>query len=142
VIGPFTSVVWPITAGFTLLIYGTFIWTYFTLVRGLCLTGREPLRLTTYHVDRTLSLKPLGHLSSNLSFIYFIAVILSAIQLFQSTAVNLVFVAVYVILAVFGVVMFFLPLITTRGKLLSEREGADAAQGEGGRGHAGEGRLV
>ena len=118
------SVYWVVT--------GSFIWVYFSSLRGLHELGNEPLKLKLYSQDRMLGLRPVGSLSLLYTVAYFGFFLLGG--LYVSVSINIpagvlsaqgfIFIFAFVLL---GIVMFFLPLNNIHRRMLEERRRVQAS---------------
>ena len=98
------------TVVFRLAIAG-FVWVYVASVEGLYDLGREKLNLRSFYDDSMLGLRPLGALSLQLSYVYFLGVTFGALGVLTSpNPSDLRILGLVLASAVLGIVFFFFPL--------------------------------
>lgn len=108
---------------FWLMIVGTFIWVYFSSIRGLHELGKEPLKLKSFREDKTLGARPIGLLSFSFASIYIggigLAVFMVIIILPASS--TLLYSSLLAFLILIGIAFFFLPLYTIHQRMLEAK---------------------
>ena len=108
-----------IAAFFDVLIFGTALWVYVSLLRGVFRFGRAELDLKKYYEDKMLGLRPLGSLAitSGLAFLLFVIVALPGAILATDPG-NL-----SVLLTVFslGTIMLFLSLDEVHRTMVAQK---------------------
>ena len=104
----------------TSVILSWFVWIYFRSLWGIHLYGKEPLRLKSFYEDRMLGLRPVGSLALSFALVIFVLGALGIFSLLVSPdPLSIVFMTV---LTIFGVVMFFLPLNSIHGRMMSAKQ--------------------
>ncbi len=102
----------------------TFIWTYASSLWGLHLSGKHPLRFTSYRANPFLGVRGFGSISFSLTFVFFGGVLLGTllISAFAADLPLLNFILFVAFLTATGLVMLFLPLQSIHGRMAEERE--------------------
>ncbi len=100
-------------------------WAYYSLLRGIHLSGSQPLKLRPYYSDRFLGLRPVGSLALSLALAYFgmVGLLIVILAVGPSTSIADV-IGVYGLLGaltVLGLVMFFLPLRRLHIRMLEQK---------------------
>jgi hypothetical protein len=98
----------------------TFVWVYYSSIRGLHELGTKPLKLKSYYEDKLLGLKPIGLLSLFFAFVYFGGIGLLAFfpVLGSPYQVTLFYGGFLSLITIFGVVFFILPLFTFHNRMV------------------------
>jgi hypothetical protein len=116
--GPLSLVYLFIAYPIWFIIICTFIWVYFSSIRGLYELGRGQLRLKSYEEDRMLGVRPIGSLSLSFALSYFGAIgLLALIPLILAPNASPSFLVVLIVLTIWGIFVFFLPLQAIHAKM-------------------------
>ncbi len=108
-------------------IFSTFVWVYFSSIRGLHELGKKTLNLRPYIEDPMLGVRPLGSLSLSFALVYFAGLIILAVDIIVNTSFPLIEGVIMAALICTGVAFFFLPLNTIHQKLVEVRRREMAA---------------
>ena len=118
------GVYWPIVVTLGI---SSYVWAYVGSLRGIQTIDVNSLKLVPYYQDRTFGLKHLGSLALSLVTVYFGGVMLFLVLFLESglseaTPISLATsFALFAILAVVGVLMFFLPLRKLHMRMIREK---------------------
>jgi hypothetical protein len=117
----------PITLAFflvafpiALFLFSTFVWVYFSSIRGLRQLGGSPFKLKPYHEDSMLGVRPLGSLSLSFALVYFTGLVILSIDFVvnSTSAIPLTEGAIMGVLIFAGVIFFLLPLNAIHKKMV------------------------
>jgi hypothetical protein len=108
---------------FWLIIVGTFIWVYFSSIRGLHELGKESLKLKSFREDKTLGARPIGVLSLSFASIYIVGIGLAVFMviIILPEASSLLYSSLLAFLILIGIAFFFLPLNTVHKRMLEAK---------------------
>lgn len=119
------SVAWA----YAFFMIGTFVWVYGYSMYSIYRMGKLPLKLKPFTADKTLGLKPFGAASLRLTAIFFLWILLTALESIivtnfglTSTANAAFDVGFPLVTGLFGLALFFLPLISMRRKLVQKKK--------------------
>ena len=99
--------------------FGSFIWVYFSSLWGIYKLGNEPLNLKSHYEDRMLGVRPIGSISLTLFAAYSSVLVLGSIALLLSP--DLLGTAALIVMVVFGVAMFFIPLNSVHKTMVEQK---------------------
>jgi ABC-type multidrug transport system fused ATPase/permease subunit len=102
------------------MVVGTFIWIYFGSIRGLYELGKKPLKLKSFHEDKTLGTRPVGLLSLSFASLYIIGIglaVLLVLILSPQTSFPF-FTGLLAILILLGIIFFFFPLYSVHQRMV------------------------
>ena len=102
------------------------VWTYWSISTGIRRLSSAPLALRPYYEDAFLGLKPIGYLALSMASVYFgfIALLVIAVLTSPSTPTigDILGVGGFLFgLILLGVLLFFLPLNATHGRMIAEK---------------------
>jgi hypothetical protein len=108
------------------------VWTYYTITMGIHQFSQAPMELQPYYEDPFLGLKPIGSLALTLASVYFgfiALLLLSAIGPADDLRVeNILGVGGFLFgLILFGIYLFFLPLMRLHRRMVDEKRRAKSA---------------
>ena len=109
-------------------IFSTFVWVYFSSIRGLHELGKSTLNLRHYTEDPMLGVRPLGSLSLSFALVYFAGLIILVVDIIVNSPSSFPLIdgVIMGVLICTGVVFFILPLNTIHQKL-TEVKGKEMA---------------
>jgi hypothetical protein len=108
---------------FWFIAFCTFVWVYVGSIRGLYDLGKK-VKLKTFNEDKMLGVRPVGSLSLNLTYTYFVGLIILGLlpTILQPEASFLGYMVVLSICAMVGLILFFLPQYTLHKKMVEAKE--------------------
>jgi hypothetical protein len=109
---------------FFCIVFCTFVWVYYSSIRGLHELGKKPLKLKSFHQDKLLGLKPIGLLSLFFAIVYFGGMSLLALfpVLESPYPVTIFYGGLLSLITILGVVFFILPLLTFHNRMVEEKQ--------------------
>ena len=123
------TVMISVCAAYIAFMLGSLVWVYLGCIIGLYRLGGKPLKFRSFREDPKLGTKPIGLLSLSLVGAYFAGVVLlilfsavSPSQLYKSSYLF----AIYAVLIVIGLAMFFLPLFKVHFRMAEEKTRQDS----------------
>lgn len=124
--GPFSTVYEAVSGPPLYAMAGTAVWVHARAMWGLYQLGRVPLKLKPFYEDKTMGLRPMAALSLSLSAGYFVLLLIMVLMLVIGP-VRPEYPLIVISLLLVGVVLFFLPLLSTHARMKREKRAVQAA---------------